>query len=364
MTMARREVVIEGVRAVYHCSARCVRRAFLCGFDHYSGNDYGHRREWFRARMAHLNELFAVDFLAYAVMSNHWHCVIRTRPDEVEALTDEEVVRRWMKVFPKRRSGTDEQIRIAVDLEVKKTLKDLPRVSELRRRLCSVSWFMKSMNEYIARRSNHEDDVKGRFWEGRFGCQRLLDEASILACMVYVDLNPVRASMAESVEDSEFTSAYDRVASARASGREVRLEEEEPDAKKALSERQEEVLRENGKNVQLASWLVDLDGPERPIERLSARLYLEIVDYTGRRIRSDKGGRIPPEVTPILEALDIDAEAWVKSVKNYGRLFYRVAGKVDKLVRAAKEGGLKWFKGRGGSAMLFKAPEPAAGTSG
>jgi len=87
---------------------------------------------------------------------------------------------------------------------------------------------------------------------------------------------------------------------------------------------------------------VDLDGPEGPIERLGERMYLRLVDLTGRQIRENKRGYISSEVTPIVEALDIDAEAWVENVENYGKLFYRVAGKVDELIQSAKEsGGLK-----------------------
>jgi REP element-mobilizing transposase RayT len=307
--------------------------------------------------MQDLNRVFCVDFLAYAVMANHWHCVIRTRPDEAEALSDEQVVRRWMQVFPKRRSGTAKQIKLVIDLEVKQTLSKPGRVAELRERLSSVSWFMKSMNEYIARRSNHEEGLKGRFWEGRFKCQRLLDDASILACMAYVDLNPVRARIAESLEESAFTSAFDRVASAKARERESKLKSVD---RARASAKQLAELEANARAKARAAWLVDLDGPERPVWRLGEKSYLRLVDLTGRRIRSDKRGSIPAEIVPVLESLDIDADVWVANVENYGKLFYRMAGKVDELIQAAKEAGLSWFKGRCGSDKLFKQPSTSA----
>ena len=124
-----------------------------------------------------------------------------------------------------------------------------------------------------------------------------MDEAAILACMAYVDLNPVRAKIAESLEDSEFTSAYDRLAagSVRRKAKGLRIK-----AKGEMTAKQLAEVEENTRARARAAWLVGLDGAEGPIERLTERMYLRLVDLTGRQTREGKRGHISPEVTPVL----------------------------------------------------------------
>ena len=87
---ARRDIVDEDRVGVYHCIARCVGRAFLCGTDSYTGRDYGHRKAWVLDRLRQLAGLFGVEVCDYAIMSNHLHIVLRNRPESPE-LVDEEV---------------------------------------------------------------------------------------------------------------------------------------------------------------------------------------------------------------------------------------------------------------------------------
>jgi REP element-mobilizing transposase RayT len=357
MTMARRQIVHEGERGVYHCMARCVRQAYLCGINKLTGANFEDRRGWIRDRLMELSELFGIDVLSYSVMHNHHHNVIRTRPDVVEQLNDEEVVRRWLAVTPKHRKGTSIQQAASFELDLQTDLANPKRVIELRERLSSVSWFMKSLDENIARRSNKEEGIKGRFWEGRFKCQALLDEAAILTCMSYVDLNPVRAQLADSLGDSKFTSAYDRVTGQGDRQKLARLEETAGESLPAS----EEIFRED-LNPHADDWLVSLDGDDSPFQMLDTSAYLQLLDATGRCIRADKRGHIDESVFPILQALDISTDKWASGVEHYGSRFYRVAGHIETFVAAASRAGTKFMKGKRVCGELFHADvAPATG---
>ena len=207
---ARREIVAEGEVALYHCVSRCVRRAFLCGQEKLSGRNYEHRKDWIEERLEELAGAFGVDVCGFAVMSNHLHVVVRTRPDVAADWSEEEVARRWWRLCPGRRDASGNACPLEPE-ELRELLGDMERLEVWRGRLASLSWFMRCLCEWIARRANREDGVHGRFWEGRFRSQRLADEKAALACSIYVDLNPIRAGIAQTPEASEHTSAYQRI---------------------------------------------------------------------------------------------------------------------------------------------------------
>ena len=206
----REDVFDPEVVGIYHCYNRCSQRAFLCGFDPVTQQDFSHRKQWVQDRLKLLARGMAVEILDYAVLDNHLHCVLRNRPDLVGTWPDEEVVRRWWLLCPDRRDERGEPAEIS-NIELQARLADHEQVAEYRKRLSCISWFMRLLCQPIARRANHESDVTGRFFAHRFGCERILDTAGLLACSMYVDLNLVRAGVAKTPEESVYTSAYDRI---------------------------------------------------------------------------------------------------------------------------------------------------------
>ena len=99
MTRARREQVSLLDTPYYHCVSRCVRRAFLCGHDVHSGDCFEHRRQWIIERLALLEQVFAIDIAAYAIMSNHYHLVLHVHEAQAEGWSESEVIERWLMLF-------------------------------------------------------------------------------------------------------------------------------------------------------------------------------------------------------------------------------------------------------------------------
>jgi REP element-mobilizing transposase RayT len=209
MTLPRSQLISLNSTPLYHCVSQCVRRAFLCGKDPVSGKNYEHRREWLEERILYLAQYFCIQVAAYAVMSNHYHIVLRVDKDTAINLSPKEVIEHWQGMF----KGTLLSNQFLVDpesLSVPQMTELLKQVEVWRERLYDISWFMRCINEFIAKKANRKDKCTGRFWEGRFKSQALLDEKALIACMAYVDLNPVRAGISRQPANSSYTSIKTR----------------------------------------------------------------------------------------------------------------------------------------------------------
>jgi len=343
MTIPRKEIIDESRPGVYHVVARCVRRAWLCGKDSYSGEDYDHRRVWIGERIRFLAENFAIDVLAYALMSNHMHQGLRNRPDIARCWSAKEVAERWLRVVSTH-GNPEGSTEPPSEEDIAAITRHPERVEVLRKRLSSISCYMGKLNEYISRRANREEELTGRFWEGRFKSTRLGDAAAILACMVYIDLNPVRAKMAESIQDSEYTSGQDRFVAELAKKR-IQEYRKRRRAGEILTERQAALLAAARQRAKRADWLVSFNGADSPLRGTCASTYLELADWTGRQVRKGKRGAIPGHILPILQDLDINTDRWVKTVERYGSLFHRLVARAEEMAKAAGVQGLQWFHG-------------------
>ncbi|WP_444897541.1 nitrogen fixation protein NifB [Microbulbifer sp. EKSA008] len=147
--------------------------------------------------MHKLASIFALDIAAYAVMSNHTHIVLYIDTYTANSWSTIEIIERWQQLF--KGSALSKRYLRGEALDAVE-LEKLQEVTSLwRERLVDISWFMRCLNESIARQANAEDSCTGRFWEGLFKSQALLDERALAACLAYVDLNPIRASIANPI---------------------------------------------------------------------------------------------------------------------------------------------------------------------
>lgn len=301
MATARKQQISLVDTPYYHCVSRCVRCAFLCGEDKVTGKSYEHRRGWVEEKLLSLSQVFAIDVCAYAVMSNHSHVVFFVDEESAKAWSMDEVLARWHQLF-KGTLLTQQYCR--GESQSKSLQKIVAETAQVyRTRLMDISWFMRILNETIAKQANREDNCTGRFWEGRFKSQALLDEAALVACMAYVDLNPIRAKIATTPENSNYTSIQQRINAAK-----------------------------NGQQpLALACFIGNprLNMPKGlPFELTN---YIQLVELTGRCMREDKRGYIDNKQDAILTRLDISAENWLKITREFRTLFHGAVGHSDVL---------------------------------
>ena len=200
--LCRAEVFGADEVACVHVMARVVRRCFLLGTDSISGKNYDHRKLWIEDRLRLLAAHFGIDLIAFAIMSNHFHLVLRSRPDVVATWDDTEVARRWLMLCPTRKRPNGAACE-PNEFELNSIRNDPAKLREVRKRLSDIAWWMRLLCQYIGIRANREDNEVGKFWQARYKAVRILDEETLLACAAYVDLNPIRAALAETLEASD-----------------------------------------------------------------------------------------------------------------------------------------------------------------
>ena len=348
--ISRVEVFSPDEIAIVHVVNRTVRRCFLMGTDPLTGKNYDHRKLWLEIELKRLAAQFGIDILCNAILSNHFHLVLRSRPDVVAEWDDTEVARRWLMLCPVRKDGNG-LAEEPTEFELNMIRNNPQRLATIRLRLSDISWWMRLLSQKIAQRANKDDNEVGKFWQARYRAVRLLDETAILACAAYVDLNPIRAAMAETLEQSEYTSVQRRIEALRESlvGDEpsVRSDDSvacqgtlaEVDPQPLESQTSGKLVRKS-RDAHLAPLTIDelrdalgaccsangCRASDKGFLPMPVASYLELLDWTARSIRADKRGSTPASALAIFERLGISGEVWCELVRDFGRLFYAVAG--------------------------------------
>ncbi|MFO0923980.1 MAG: hypothetical protein U0905_15985 [Pirellulales bacterium] len=304
--------------AVVHAINRVNRQSYLMGKDPVTGKSYEHRKVWIEELIRRFAAQFGIDLLQFAILSNHFHFILRSRPDIVELWSDEEVAERWLRICPKRKDKNGAPL----DPNAREILAitcNQEEVLSLRRRLSDISWWMRLICQRVGARANKEDGVTGHFFQSRFTSVRLADETSLLACAAYVDLNPIRACLAESLDTSEHTSVFFRI---------------------------QALMGKSGVDDFLCPLFMDEQAdplgpmPSRTKVRCSDKGflwfsladYLSLLDWTSRQRAGDKTGVVSETVPHILDRLAISESTWMDVSCKFGKLFSRIAGKPETIM--------------------------------
>jgi REP element-mobilizing transposase RayT len=329
MTVARCHLVDVSVTRWYHCMTRCVRHAFLLREGEFD------RKEWIDRRIKELAEIFAVSVGAFSVLDNHLHLLLRLDSDVAQGWSDEEVVRRWGRLFPPRDKAR-RPIPVSKDWLVWR-LKDAAWVAKIRSRLASLSWFMKCLKEPLSRLANRQDRVGGAFFAGRFKSIAILDEESLLATCAYIDLNPVAAGIVKLPEASPHTSIQARVHHVKAQNRSGDL---------LAAQHGSTTGTRASAGLEDSLWLCPIEDRRRldssregMLEGFSLGNYLLLADYTGRLFRDGKAV-ISAEISGILDRIGTTAESWCSRLERlcrrrlFGRFFAASRTRLREIARS------------------------------
>jgi|688.fasta_scaffold159876_1 hypothetical protein len=386
----RDEIYSDEECCVVHCFNRCVRQEFLLGIDEKTGEDRSYRKQWLVDRLESLVTTFAIDVLDYAIMDNHFHVLLRNRPEIRDEFTPRELAIRWLSLYPGRR--IDEFTSTGpTEAEIEVLINDEEQLGIVRKRIGSISWFMSALSEPIARRANIEDNVSGKFWENRFKAERMLDEASTLACSIYINLNHIRAKKSNLAEDNLEASIKQRLDGAR--GVEIpsqalnRIDLGEVDdvtnvrslvSVKTTKERIQAARKSSTKRKILAgSWLapltldeagkVDLSvkqasntglrASDKGYLPLSLDAYVSLMTWTAAN-PPHRGKETKPAVehAQVLEKLGIDPASWSSLIWGFEKLLKGASrlGNPKQMEEESKKHSRKWSRKQLKAATYFR----------
>lgn len=329
MTRARNNLIDLTSTPYYHVISRCVRRAFLCGRDKYTGKSFEHRRSWLVHRVKLLSSVFAIEIAAYAIMSNHYHLVLKVNKEQALNWTLDEVIDCWYRLY--KTHPLVDSYRQGLEMSEAQVQVVHRLVNTWRQRLYDISWFMKNLNEYIARKANREDKCTGKFWEGRFKSQALLDETALLCCMAYVDLNPIRANISNSLKTSDFTSIQERIRQFHESQRNT-------------SKQKKQSISIPKQPAMLLSLSVNTEASFLPFCLTD---YLSLVNWSCKSIRAKKQRLTCCTESILLTKLSIEEDFWLDAINHFEQQYGNFAGCKQHLRHCANENNHLWYKGVG-----------------
>ena len=337
----RSEVLDPHQVEAVHLYNRTIDGLFLMGQNPETGEDFSYRHGWIIDKM---NQLFAhmcVELLTYGILSNHYHINVRTRPDIVAGLSDREVAERWLNTLSKKRDK-DGKFKGPTEKAIERLMADAEKLEKCRTELSSCSHLMKQLNQYIAQRANREDERRGSFWAGRYGSTRLVDDAALLSCTVYIDLNRIRAGLDQPFEQHDSTALGHRI-------RDFLRQEYELDQVEAEAKARRHRFKLEGRRAQRCEALAEMqideggdavgsmrsDSGKRCSDKgflpISFERYIELLKWT-LGINQEGADELPAA----LRFSNVPSKIWLRMTNRFGELFGNIAGSLDSMADERK----------------------------
>ena len=337
----RSEVLDPHQVEAVHLYNRTIDGLYLLGKNPDTGEDFSYRQGWLVDKM---NQLFAhlcIELLSYGVLSNHYHLNVRTRPDIAASLTDRQVAERWLSALSGQ-PDKDGNFKQPSEQAIEMLMANKEKLEKCRTELSDCSHLMKQLNQYLAQRANYEDGRRGSFWAGRYGSTRLVDDAALLACTVYIDLNRIRAGLDKPFDQHSSGALGHRITEV------LRAQYEADQAQaEALARRHRFDLREKGADRCRVLSKLEIDeahdavgsAPSRSGKRcsdkgflpISFERYMELLKWT---LGMHEDGEI--ELPAALRFSKLPAKAWLSMANRFGELLGSVAGSLDSMSEERK----------------------------
>lgn len=347
----RKDIFSPFISVVAHCVHRCVRQAYLLSSE---GDPNCVRKNLVERLLDHLIQHFAIDCLSFAILDNHLHLILRNRPDIVRGWDDHTAAMHWLALFPGKCAGWEEHRKEKVaknedtwgftpsDQDIQKLISDPKKLVEVRERLSDISWLMKALAETISKRINAMEGRTGKFWEGPFEMKLLLNDAAVLACAIYVDLNTIRAGMHTALDHAAFTTAIYRLAEAHQEAVNegtTALDLELRANLKEISEKYGFVVPlqlKEGESLGSMPSTTKRRTSDKGFLPITAAKYTNLLQWTGEQRHPDKRGVITKPLEETLIALGISVEHWMKLAGEFDKCFFSLAGSKEGIEREQK----------------------------
>jgi REP element-mobilizing transposase RayT len=171
---------VKGEPSVYHVVSRTALDGLVFG---------NVEKEFLLNHIKHLSKVYFAEVLGFCIMGNHFHLLVRMHPGT--DVNDREIQKRFEVYYGRERN---------------QEVRDREKIGELRKKWEDLSEYVKEIKQGFSRFYNKRHNRKGFFWSERFKSVIVDNGDTLINCLAYIDLNPIRAGIVKKPEDYRWSS--------------------------------------------------------------------------------------------------------------------------------------------------------------